>query len=208
MPLIRNPTTVPRMITATLPTRTTTLPGRHIRLEPLAPSHTPDLFAAAGGDEDVWRWTRQRTPRTEEEMGAIVAHHLAESALVPFAVVHRDTGRAVGVSCYADASVEGEQLEIGGTWYGRAHWGTAVNPECKLLLLSHAFEDLGMGRVVWKTDHRNERSRRAVRRLGAVEEGTFRRHVRRPDGTWRDSVWFSMLRDEWPAAKSRLQERI
>ncbi|KNB50381.1 GNAT family N-acetyltransferase [Streptomyces caatingaensis] len=195
-------------MTATLPTRTTTLTGRHIRLEPLVPSHTADLFAAGGGDEDVWRWTRHRTPRTEEEMGAIVARHLAEESLVPFAVVHRDTGRAVGVSCYAAASAEGEQVEIGGTWYGRAHWGSAVNPECKLLMLTHAFEELGMGRVVWKTDHLNERSRRAVARLGAVEEGTFRRHVRRPDGTWRDSVWFSMLRDEWPAAKSRLEQRI
>ena len=87
-------------------------------------------------------------------------------------------------------------------------WRSAVNTEAKLLLLAHAFEDLGMGRVTWKTDHLNERSQNAIRRLGAQYEGTFRRHRRRPDGTWRDTLWFSMLSDEWPAARARLTERL
>ncbi|WP_171166799.1 GNAT family N-acetyltransferase [Streptomyces sp. I05A-00742] len=193
---------------ATLPAATTVLTGRHVRLEPLGHAHTPDLFAAVGGDEDLWRWTSSLTPHTEEELDAIVASRLARPGCVPFAVIHLGSGRAIGTTCYFDASVQGEQVEVGATWYGREHWGTVVNPECKLLLLTHAFEELGMGRVVWKIDHMNERSQKAVLRLGAVQEGTFRRHIRRPDGTWRDSVWFSMLRDEWPAAKARLEERV
>ncbi|MFE1316493.1 GNAT family N-acetyltransferase [Kitasatospora phosalacinea] len=184
------------------------LTGRHVRLEPLTRAHVPDLFAAGGGDEEVWRWIPVRTPRTEADMADVIDARLADRACTPFAVVAVGSGRAVGVSCYLDASAAEEQLEIGGTWYGRAVWRTAVNTEAKLLLLAHAFEDLGMGRVCWKTDHLNERSQNAIRRLGASYEGTFRRAKRRPDGSWRDSVYFSMLADEWPAARARLTERL
>ncbi|MGK5639945.1 GNAT family N-acetyltransferase [Streptomyces sp. URMC 126] len=195
------------MIT-TLPATTTVLAGRHVRLEPLGEAHLTDLFHAAGGDDEVWRWTSSPTPRTEDELGTILKKRLTDPACVPFAVVHLGSGRAVGVTCFFDASVRHEQLEIGGTWYGRAHWRTAVNTESKLLLLAHAFDDLGMGRVYWKIDHLNERSQAAVRRLGAVEEGTLRRHRQRPDGSWRDSVYFSMLREEWPSARERLTSRL
>jgi RimJ/RimL family protein N-acetyltransferase len=101
-----------------------------------------------------------------------------------------------------------ERLEIGWTWYARAHWRSAVNTEAKLLLLTHAFEDLGMGRVQLKTDHLNTRSQQAIARLGATREGVLRRHRRRADGSWRDSVYFSLLAEEWPAAKARLTERL
>ncbi|WP_431679806.1 GNAT family N-acetyltransferase [Kitasatospora sp. KL5] len=197
-------------MTAKLPAPTV-LTGRHVRLEPLAQGHVPDLFAAAGGDEEVFRWMSHEAPRTEEEMADRIGHRLADaaaSACVPFAVVSPADGRAIGVTCYLDVSPRDESVEIGGTWYARRVWRSAVNTEAKLLLLAHAFEDLGMGRVTWKTDHLNERSQNAIRRLGAQYEGTLRRHRRRPDGTWRDSVYFSMLRDEWPAARARLTERL
>ncbi|WP_258053866.1 GNAT family N-acetyltransferase [Streptomyces sp. Ru72] len=188
-----------------------TLLGRHVRLEPLMPAHLPDLFAAGGGDEEVWRWLPVRTPRTEDEMRSLLDELLADcdaGTRVAFAVVQLSTGRAVGWTTYGFFSARDERLEIGWTWYGRAVWHTAVNTESKLLLLTHAFEDLGMGRVCWRTDHLNTRSQEAIARLGAVREGVFRREIRRPDGSWRDNVYYAMLRDEWPAAKERLTARL
>ncbi|MEU0373446.1 GNAT family protein [Streptomyces sp. NPDC006283] len=188
-----------------------TLTGRHVRLEPLTDGHLPDLFAAGGQDDDVWRWQGGPTPRTEEELGDKLRELLAEAGLgkyVPFAVMHRASGRAVGWTTFLDVSVHDERLEIGWTWYGRAYWRTAVNTETKLLLLTHAFEDLGMGRVQLKTDHMNQRSQAAIARLGARREGVLRRHRLRPDGTWRDSVYFSILADEWPDIRARLEARL
>ncbi|MFG2819435.1 GNAT family N-acetyltransferase [Kitasatospora sp. NPDC048365] len=184
------------------------LTGRHVRLEPLTRAHVPDLHLAGGGDEEIWRWVPVPLPRTPEQMAEYADARLADLACLPFAVVDLATERAIGVTCYFDASAAEEQVEIGGTWYARSAWRTAVNTESKLLLLTHAFEDLGMGRVSWKTDHLNERSQNAIQRLGASYEGTFRRAKRRPDGSWRDTVYFSMLADEWPAAKARLTERL
>ncbi|MFJ9519379.1 GNAT family N-acetyltransferase [Kitasatospora sp. NPDC101801] len=184
------------------------LTGRHVRLEPLTPAHAPDLFEAAGGDEEVFRWIPVAIPGTPAEMVTNVTDRIEDPNCHPFAVIRLDTGRAVGISCYFDASDRDESLEIGGTWYGREVWRTAVNTESKLLLLTHAFEDLRMGRVCWKTDHLNERSQNAIKRLGARYEGTFRRSRQRRDGSWRDSVYFSMLVDEWPEAKERLTDRL
>jgi RimJ/RimL family protein N-acetyltransferase len=186
----------------------TTLTGSHIRLEPLTRGHLPDLFAAGGNDDAVWQWQGGPTPRTEEELGEKLDTLLADDTFVAFAVILLATGRAVGWTTYLDISPADERLEIGWTWYGSAHWRTPVNSEAKLLLLTHAFEDLGMGRVQWKTDHLNQRSQNAIARLGAQREGVLRRHRMRPDGTFRDSVYFSMLQDEWPAAKQRLTERL
>ncbi|MFF3263101.1 GNAT family N-acetyltransferase [Streptomyces sp. NPDC002932] len=188
-----------------------TLTGRHVRLEPLSPDHLDDLFTAGGGDEEVWRWQGGPAPRTREELGEKLTALLAAArrgVYVPFAVVHRESGRAVGWTTYMDIDVANERLEIGSTWYGRAYWRSAVNTETKLLLLTHAFEELGMGRVQLKTDHLNERSQAAIARLGARREGVLRRHRRRPDGSWRDTVYFSLLADEWPEAKAGLRARL
>lgn len=188
-----------------------TLTGRQVRLVPLSVKHLGDLFEAGGGDEEVWRWQGGPAPQTQAELGAKLAALLeaAEQGLyVPFAVIHRATGQAIGWTTYMDINVADEWLEIGWTWYGRAYWRSAVNTESKLLLLTHAFEDLGMGRVQLKTDHLNYRSQAAIERLGARREGALRRHRRRPDGTWRDTVYFSILADEWPAAKARLTARL
>ncbi|MGQ4487158.1 GNAT family N-acetyltransferase [Streptomyces sp. 372A] len=194
-------------MTATRPLPVT-LTGSHVRVEPLAPAHLDDLFAAGGGDDEVWRWLGGPVPRTRQDMEAALAAMLANASYVPFAVVHLATGRAIGWTAFLDIDVAHERLEIGSTWYGRAHWRTAVNTETKLLLLTHAFEDLGMGRVQLKTDHLNDRSQRAIARLGARHEGVLRRHRRRPDGSWRDTVYFSLLADEWPEAKARLAARV
>lgn len=188
-----------------------TLTGRHVRLEPLALSHLDDLFVAGGRDEEVWRWQGGPAPHTQEELGGKLSALLEDAgrgAYVPFAVIHRESGRAIGWTTYMDIDVANERLEIGWTWYGRAYWRSAVNTESKLLLLTHAFEELGMGRVQLKTDHLNHRSQAAIARLGAHREGVLRRHRRRPDGTWRDSVYFSLLAEEWPAAKERLAARL
>ncbi|MER6999406.1 GNAT family protein [Streptomyces sp. NPDC000410] len=188
-----------------------TLTGSYVRLEPLAVEHLDDLFAAGGHDEEVWRWQGGPAPRTQEELGAKLATLLEAAGrheYVPFAVIHRASGQAVGWTTYMDIDVADERLEIGWTWYGRAYWRTMVNTESKLLLLTHAFEDLGMGRVQLKTDHLNHRSQTAIERLGARREGVLRRHRRRPDGTWRDTVYFSILAQEWPAAKERLAARL
>ncbi|MFF7338909.1 GNAT family N-acetyltransferase [Streptomyces sp. NPDC008163] len=194
-------------MTATRPLPVT-LTGRHVRVEPLAPGHLDDLFAAGGDDDEVWRWLGGPVPRTRQDMEAALAAMLANASYVPFAVVHLATGRAIGWTSFLDIDVPHERLEIGSTWYGRAYWRTAVNTETKLLLLTHAFEDLGMGRVQLKTDHLNERSQQAIARLGARHEGVLRRHRRRPDGSWRDTVYFSLLADEWPEAKARLAARL
>ncbi|MFD5932228.1 GNAT family N-acetyltransferase [Streptomyces sp. NPDC060333] len=188
-----------------------TLTGRHVTLVPLSMDHLGDLFAAGGGDDEVWRWQGGVAPRTEAELGATLTGLLEDAergTYLPFAVIHRASGKAIGWTTFMDVDAAHERLEIGWTWYGRAHWRSAVNTETKLLLMTHAFEELGMGRVQLKTDHMNLRSQTAIARLGARREGVLRRHRRRPDGTWRDTVYFSLLAEEWPDAKSRLGARL
>jgi RimJ/RimL family protein N-acetyltransferase len=180
------------------------LDGHAVRLEPLTLAHIPGLFLAAGGDDEVWRWMPAPTPRTEAELARIAGGLIDDDRHVPFAVILKETGRPVGWTTYCDATGFDASIEIGWTWYGRAVWRSAVNTECKLLLIGHAFDKLGFNRVQLKTDCLNTRSQAAVRRIGGVEEGTLRRHRRRPDGTWRDTVYFGILDDEWPAHRARL----
>ncbi|MFC4531178.1 GNAT family N-acetyltransferase [Sphaerisporangium dianthi] len=186
----------------------TTLTGRFVQLEPLGPHHVPDLHAAGGNDDEVWRWMPAATPRTEEETLRVALSLVENPGIVPFAVILRRTGRAIGWTTLHDVPGFDDSLEIGWTWYGRAHWRTAVNTECKLLLLGHAFDKLGHNRVLLKTDVLNTRSQQAIARIGGVYEGTLRRHRRRPDGTWRDTVYFGILDDEWPACRERLETAL
>jgi N-acetyltransferase len=117
-------------------------------------------------------------------------------------------GTLVGTSALLEADLVNESVHLGSTFYGRPWWGTAVNPGTKLLLLRHCFEDLGYGRVKIQTDARNTRSQAAIARLGAVREGVLRRHSRREDGSFRDTVVFSVLAEEWPAVRARLEQRL
>ncbi|MBO3749470.1 GNAT family N-acetyltransferase [Streptosporangiaceae bacterium NEAU-GS5] len=172
-----------------------------VRLEPLSPGHVPNLFAA-GRDDEVWQHLPTHVPRGEADVATWVSAQIAKPTCVPFAVIY--AGRAIGSTSYHDVGGWDDSIEIGSTWYGRAYWRTAVNTACKVLLLDHAFDTLGMVRVVLKTDIRNLRSQAAIERIGGVREGVLRRQYRRKDGTWRDSAYYSILDDEWPAHRTRL----
>jgi RimJ/RimL family protein N-acetyltransferase len=160
----------------------TTLVGGLVRLEPLGPQHVDDLFEA-GQYDDVWTWLPTTRPRVREDMLRQVEHALSDPGRLPFAVIVE--GQAVGTTSYADVDLSVSGLEIGFTWYTPSLWTTTVNPECKLLLFAHAFDDLGAGRVLLKTDALNTRSLAAIRKLGCRYDGTLRHHRRRPDGTQR-----------------------
>ncbi len=187
-----------------------TLTGRTVRLEPLSEAHVADL-AAVGLDERIWTYMLYGEMRTEADIRAWVQDMLrrqTRGADLVFAVIHLPTGRAIGSTRYLDIRPEHRGLEIGGTWYGLAYQGTAVNPECKYLLMRHAFETLGAIRVQFKTDLRNERSQRALERLGLVKEGVLRDNIITPSGYVRSSVYYSVLAAEWPAMKARLEARL
>jgi RimJ/RimL family protein N-acetyltransferase len=188
-----------------------TLTGRLVCLEPVTLEHAPDLFAAFGAEPSIWRLLTTPAPVTLEAMRELLARQLAaqdRGDLVPFAQVERATGRAVGGTTYLNISRKDRGLEIGHTWLGRPWQRSGLNTEAKYLLLRHAFEDLGAVRVQLKTDRRNLQSRAAIERLGAVHEGTLRKHMLMPDGVLRDSVFYSIVDDEWPAVKASLESRL
>lgn len=182
-----------------------TLSGRTVRLEPLALEHVPAL-CAVGLEPDLWRWTPTAVS-SADEMRTYVSIALDEQRrgiALPFAIIHRASGKTIGSTRYANIDMRNRRLEIGWTWVTSSFQRTAVNTEAKLLLLTHAFEVLGMNRVEFKTDVLNEKSRKALLRLGAVEEGTFRKHLITASGRVRDTVYFSIIDTEWPAIKTRL----
>jgi RimJ/RimL family protein N-acetyltransferase len=183
------------------------LRGRHVVLEPLDLSHVDGLFAATADDE-VYRWLPYARPADRDAMAAIVTDALDDPQRVPFVQRSAATGEIVGATSYYAPDPLHHTVAIGYTMVGRPWWRTGVNTEAKLLLMGRAFDDLGAVRVEWQTDLRNERSRRAIERLGAVREGVLRRHRRRADGSWRDSVLYAMTAEEWPAARERLTDRL
>lgn len=190
--------------------RPVVLEGRHARLEPLAPEHASDL-AAAGRDPSVWTWMPRTPLRDAADARAMIAEALEaarDGSQVPFALVERASGRAVGSTRYLDVRRAHRGLEIGWTWIAPAWQRTALNTEAKRMLLAHAFEDLGALRVQLKTDHRNDRSQRAIERLGARREGTLRAHMVRPDGSVRDTVMYAIVAAEWPEVRARLDELL
>ena len=184
--------------------------GKHVRLEPLSEAHIPGL-SEAGRDPSIWRYMPYGEVTTPEKMATWVSNLLDEkthAADRPFAVIHLATGQIVGATRYMDIRPEHRGLEIGGTWYGTAFQRTVVNTEAKYLLLRHAFEQLGCIRVQLKTDLRNERSQKAIERIGAKREGVLRNHIILPSGMYRHSVYFSVIDDEWPAVKTHLEEML
>jgi N-acetyltransferase len=180
-----------------------------VRLEPLRSDHLADLWIA-GRDPSIWRWTTH-TITSAEEMGAYVSEAVqqaAAGAALPFAIVERRTGAAVGSTRFLNIVPEHRRLEIGATWVGTAWQRTSINTGAKYLLLQHAFEVLGYIRVEFKTHARNERARAALARIGALEEGILRCHMIQPDGSPRDSVYFSVLDREWAGVKRALRQRL
>jgi N-acetyltransferase len=186
-----------------------TLVGRHVRLEPLTHAHAPDLFAAISVDPAIWRWWRESPPVDVAGMEAFVAATLLEQdsgSVIAFAQIDLGSGKAVGATTYMEISRRDSGLEIGSTWLGKPWQRTGINTEAKYLLLRHAFEELGAVRVQLKTDLRNVQSQTAIARLGAVREGVLRKHRLVRDGYIRDTVMFSIIADEWPAVKTRLEQ--
>jgi RimJ/RimL family protein N-acetyltransferase len=183
-----------------------TLEGEVVRLEPLGLHHLEPL-AAVGLEPSLWAFTTSRITTREalrEYLETALSEQRAGTAL-PFATVHRASGTVVGSTRFANAVPEHRRLEIGWTWIAPAWQRTAVNTEAKLLMLRHAFERLGARRVELKTNALNMKSRNAMLRIGATEEGTLRQHMLNADGSSRDSVYFSILDKEWPAVKQRLE---
>lgn len=189
-------------------TRIPDLVGEHVRLTALGPEHVDDLLEAADSDE-VFRWLTYRRPTTRSEMAAVVETVLARAPQqLAWVQVDQRTDRPVGMTTYYEIDETQRALAIGWTWLGSSAWRTGINTEAKLLLLTRAFDELGCVRVVWHTDCRNERSQAAIQRLGATYEGSMRKHKLRPDGSWRDTYTYSLLDDEWPAARDALTARL
>jgi RimJ/RimL family protein N-acetyltransferase len=186
-----------------------TIEGRHVRLEPLSIEHLPGLVAI-GLEPALWRWTLNRI-RTPDDMRRYVENALAEASTGisrPFATVWQATGEVIGSTRFGNIALEHRRVEIGWTWLAPRWQRSAANTEAKLLMLTYEFETLGCHRVELKTNALNAASRQAILRLGATEEGIFRRHMIAEDGTPRDTVYYSILADEWPAVRRRLEEKL
>jgi RimJ/RimL family protein N-acetyltransferase len=186
-----------------------TLKGRWLTLEPIEERHAPGIFDAMQ-DEEVCRYLAWPPPRTLDETLSLIREArdvMARAQTIVYAQVWNATGRAVGSTRLLDVRPADRQVEIGATFLARDYWRTPANTESKYLFLRHCFEALGCVRVALKTDGRNVRSQEAIARLGAVREGTLRRHMN-VRGYQRDTVYFSVLDDEWPSVKSRLESRL
>jgi RimJ/RimL family protein N-acetyltransferase len=194
------------------PPRDAELGGTVVRLTPTVTEDLPELLLALD-DDAVWRHLPSARPSTVDAMSEHF-EELVERGFHPWTLrlveplAGLRAGAVVGWSCYLDVSTRDARCEIGGTAYAVPVWGTKVNPEAKLLLLTYAFEVLRMGRVQLKTDIRNERSQRAIAGIGASYEGVLRRFNRRADGTVRDSVLFSVTAEDWPRVQAQLRKRL
>lgn len=186
-----------------------TLEGRRVCLEPVRPEHVAALWRV-GADADIWRYMPY-TLRSQEDMQRFIAAELRkqqDGLAFRFVTMARSINQPVGSTSYLNIDRQHRRLEIGGTWITPAWQRSAVNTEAKYLQLTHAFETLGCVRVEFKTDSLNVKSRQALARLGAVEEGTLRNHMIMPDGRLRHSVYFSIMASEWPAVKAHLERRM
>lgn len=187
-----------------------TLQGKYVRLEPLSEAHIPGLTQIGVG-QDFWHFMLYGDMNTEADMRGWVMDILEREKKggdLPFAVIHLESGKVAGATRYLNIVPKDRGLEVGGTWYGTEFQRTAVNTECKYLLLSHAFETLKAIRVQIKTDSRNERSQRAIERLGAKWEGVLRNHMILPDGYIRHSVFYSIIDSEWADVKKNLEAML
>ena len=184
-----------------------TLVGKHVRLEPMTEAHIPGLTVIGVG-QSFWDFMLYGNMETEADMQNWVRDIIARGEKgtdLPFVAIHLASGRVAGATRYLNIMPKDRGLEIGGTWYGPEFQRSPVNTECKYLLLTHAFETLGCIRVQLKTDLRNERSQKAIERIGARKEGVLRNHMILPDGRFRHSVFYSILDTEWGDVKKNLE---
>lgn len=189
--------------------RPVTLEGRWVRLEPLAAEHL-DALAAAGADESLWLYYARSfaKPGAMRDFFDDAFQQYRAGTALPFAVVERERGEAIGSTRFGNIDRTHRRAEIGWTWYAPRWQRTPVNTECKYLLLRHAFEALGLMRVEFKTDALNEKSRRAIERIGGTFEGIFRKHMVMHTGRLRDSAYYSIVDDEWPRVKRDLEHKL
>jgi N-acetyltransferase len=183
------------------------LDGKFVRLEPLEERHRGPIRPAAQHPEIFAFFTPMLGPLYDPYIDNALKRSDGSLELA-FAVLLKAENRCVGMTRYLNIDEAHKRLEIGSTWYEPAVWGGPVNPECKLLLMRHAFETLKFHRVEYKTDARNARSRAAILKLGATQEGIFRKHMIMADGHVRDSVYFSIVDTDWPAVKADLEKRL
>jgi RimJ/RimL family protein N-acetyltransferase len=184
-----------------------TLPGEHVRLEPLTLEHAEGLYKA-GADPAIWTWLSVRQPEDVAGMRDLVGKILADGSRLAWTQVDTRTGEVAGTTSFYQIDAGHRILSIGHTWIGKPWQRTPLNTESKLLLLRRAFDDLAANRVSLETDIRNEGSQRANERLGAHREGVLRAHRIRPDGTLRDTVVYSVTAAEWPDVAERLVTRL
>jgi RimJ/RimL family protein N-acetyltransferase len=183
------------------------LDGARVRMEPLDFDRHFDGLCQIGLEPDLWRWTTN-VVRTRDDLKGYLATALrerAEGRSLPFATVDKPSGRIAGSTRFGNIDRGNRRVEIGWTWVGRPFQRSHVNTEAKYLMLRHAFETLGCVRVELKTNVLNRRSRDAMLRIGCVEEGVFRKYQRNDDGTWRDTIYYRVIDDEWPGVKARLE---
>jgi N-acetyltransferase len=186
-----------------------TLEGRHVRLEPLSRRHKSQL-ALVALDPELWRFTPTQI-HSLDDLDAYIETALSwqeAGTAIPFATVDRSTGRAVGSTRFGNIDTQNRRAEIGWTWLGRDFQRKAFNTEAKLLMLTHAFERMDWIRVELRTDALNTKSRNAIARLGAREEGILRHHMILPNGRLIDWVYYSILRDEWPSVRAGLEQKL
>lgn len=185
--------------------------SEHLILEPLTAARIPELYDAIGSDPEIYQWLPFKRPQSLPEFTQVLQGFVNDSAAgirVAHAVILKESNQAIGTTSFLDLNPTHNSIEIGSTFYAKEFWRSFVNTESKFLMLSEAFEVRGVERVTLKTDSLNQRSRNAIERLGATYEGTLRHHMRRPDGSWRDSAYFSILKEEWPQAKESLLEKL
>ena len=185
--------------------------SEHLKLEVLTPIRIPEMFTALGTDPEIYRWLPFANPTSFEDFSSTLSGFIRDTEAglrIAHAVILKSSGRAIGTTSFLDLNPTHSSVEIGSTFYAREYWRSFVNTECKLVMLTEAFENREVERVTLKADSMNIRSRTAIERLGATFEGILRHHMRRPDGTWRDSAYFSILSSEWPAVKGNLKKRL
>ncbi|OSI11695.1 GNAT family N-acetyltransferase [Neisseria canis] len=183
-----------------------TLSLNRIRLEPLGAQHEQGLRQATE-DGELWRLVFASAPEPER-VAAYIETALNTPNRLAFAVIDETNRQVIGSTGYHDINIPAGRLDIGHTWYAQSYWRSRANTTCKYLLLQHAFETLGCRTVGWRTDILNTRSQQAIERLGAKKDGVLRGFQTRRDGSVRDTVMYSMTREEWPEAKARLAEKL
>jgi RimJ/RimL family protein N-acetyltransferase len=185
--------------------------SNRVHLRPLLQKDAQSLYKNVGVDPEIFQWMTFAGPKTAQEYENLTARLITESKTdfrKSFAVVLKESNEVIGHTSFMDYQERNKSIEIGTTFYAKKYWRSFVNSECKLLLLTNVFEIQKLHRVTLKTDSKNERSKSAILRIGATFEGALRENMQRPDGSWRDTAYFSILENEWPKVKSRLVNLI